>query len=102
MNPIEMIWATVKQKVAKRNITLKLNDVKQLAIEEFDNITADNWKDRCTKVKEIEKKYADTDLQFDSITDLISMSFSVGGDSSSSDYSSTDTSGDDESDQYED
>lgn len=87
LNPIEMVWATMKQHVAARNITLKLNDVKQLAIEAFDTISTASWKDRCEHVKKIETNYAETDLRFDNITQNIRMQFSVGVDSSASDSS---------------
>jgi transposase len=44
LNPIEKIWASVKNWVAVHNTTFKLKDVEQLARRRFSEITADNWR----------------------------------------------------------
>jgi hypothetical protein len=59
LNPIGLIWATVKRKVATRNTNFKINDTWKLAEEEFALITADQWKKRCRHVIDIEKAYMD-------------------------------------------
>jgi len=38
-NPIELIWAQVKNKVATKNNTFKLVDIKKLTHEALDSIT---------------------------------------------------------------
>lgn len=43
-NPIELIWAQTKNEVARKNITFKLPDVKQLFNDALQNVTVENWK----------------------------------------------------------
>lgn len=57
LNPIEKIWATVKNWVAVRNITFKLADVKQLAIEKFNAITAAEWSAISSHVDKVVDEY---------------------------------------------
>jgi len=47
-NPIELIWAQVKNKVAELNTIFKIVDVEKLVNEVIDSVTAENWK-RCVK-----------------------------------------------------
>ncbi|KAM7312219.1 uncharacterized protein ISCGN_009124 [Ixodes scapularis] len=42
-NPIELIWAQIKNGVAARNTTFKIVDVGRLLNEEVDKVTTDNW-----------------------------------------------------------
>lgn len=58
LNPIELIWATLKQRVAKRNTTFKLADVERLVNEELTHISADEWKKAIGHVEKIEIKYS--------------------------------------------
>ncbi|XP_042148775.1 uncharacterized protein LOC121837258 [Ixodes scapularis] len=51
LNPIELIWARVKQRVASKNITFKPNDAERLLREAVDNITAVHWHDCVEHVK---------------------------------------------------
>ncbi|KAF0745140.1 DDE 3 domain-containing protein [Aphis craccivora] len=46
-NPIELIWAQVKEEVAKNNTTFKFDDVEKLLNDALDSVTVDNWK-KCT------------------------------------------------------
>ena len=39
LNPIELLWASLKKKVASRNFTYKLPDVKSLDKDAFEEIT---------------------------------------------------------------
>uniref|UniRef100_V5GTA9 Tc1-like transposase DDE domain-containing protein n=2 Tax=Anoplophora glabripennis TaxID=217634 RepID=V5GTA9_ANOGL len=56
LNPIELIWAQVKNEVASKNKTYKLKDVRELLIEALNNVTNMNWK-KCVEhvIKEEEK-----------------------------------------------
>jgi len=45
-NPIELIWAQVKGKVAEQNTSFKMADVEQLVHNALDSITTDDWR-RC-------------------------------------------------------
>jgi hypothetical protein len=43
LHPIELIWAQVKDFVAKNNTTFRLKDVKKLTYAAFGKITKDVW-----------------------------------------------------------
>lgn len=88
LNPIEMIWGTIKSAVASRNTTGKLNDVQNLALEEFSKITAADWMKRCDHVRDIENKYKEIDLQFDHIIENIKFIIDLDTDSSETEYTS--------------
>ncbi|XP_049832914.1 uncharacterized protein LOC126273406 [Schistocerca gregaria] len=47
INPIEMVWAKVKNWVATKNVTFKLEDVWKLAEENFSYITVHEWEAVC-------------------------------------------------------
>lgn len=55
-NPIELIWAQVKRKVADNNKTFKIEDVERLTSEAIDSVTPADW-EKC--VKHCEKLQAD-------------------------------------------
>jgi hypothetical protein len=57
LNPIELIWAQVKEFVAKNNTILRLKDVKELTYAAFGKITKDVWTKAEEHVVKIEKVY---------------------------------------------
>ena len=57
INPIELIWAQVKGRVARRNKTFRLQDVKRLVVESLADVTPENWRDAVTHVEKVEKDY---------------------------------------------
>jgi hypothetical protein len=61
LNPTELIWATVKNWVAEKNITFKLHDVIKLVDKNFAAITNKDWKERCAHVQNIENLYMSSD-----------------------------------------
>lgn len=94
--PIELIWASLKKKVASRNFTYKLPDVKSLAKDAFEEITAEQWEASCRHVEEIEKKYWSLDIAVEAEVEKLEImvtSSDEGTDTASEceDYSSTDT-----------
>ncbi len=42
-NPIELVWSEAKRASAKRNVTFKMIDMKQILVEEFRNVSAETW-----------------------------------------------------------
>lgn len=48
LNPIELVWAQIKNEVASKNTRFKLSDVHELFFQAVSNITADNWQ-KCVK-----------------------------------------------------
>ncbi|GJQ79682.1 hypothetical protein Trydic_g20622 [Trypoxylus dichotomus] len=57
LNPIERIWGIVKNRVALKNVTRKLEDVERIAREEFAMVTVDEWRSICADVRTIEQEY---------------------------------------------
>ncbi|XP_040072933.1 uncharacterized protein LOC120845193 [Ixodes scapularis] len=62
LNPIELIWARVKQEVASKNITFKPNDAERLLREAVDNVTAVHWHDFVEHRKKMEAKFRECDV----------------------------------------
>lgn len=90
LNPIEMIWADVKNYVATHNTTFKLPDIKKLCEERFSMIGQDQWKLKCDHVQNAEKEYAAREPAIDDVTE--SFIINVGSDSESSDDAGPDDS----------
>lgn len=44
LNPIELIWAQVKNWTAAHNVTFKTADVTETCKSKFESITVDDWK----------------------------------------------------------
>jgi transposase len=84
LNPIELIWATVKNNVSKKNITFKLEDVRKLAGHEFDQITPEEWQKRCQHVINIEQKYLENEAFTDIHTEINPLIINLNDDSSTS------------------
>lgn len=57
LNPIELIWAQVKNNVARKNTTFKLEDVKKLLNEEFAAVTKEDWEKCCANARKYETEY---------------------------------------------
>lgn len=65
LNPIELIWAQVKNWVARNNTTFKLPDVKNLFVEAIGTVTPDNWLNAINHVKKVEQKMWEMDEVID-------------------------------------
>ncbi|CAH0730993.1 unnamed protein product, partial [Brenthis ino] len=57
LNPIEMVWASMKRKVAEINIGKPSNQIPEMVQNAFDSILVDEWRNHCAHVKKIEKEY---------------------------------------------
>lgn len=57
LNPIELVWADVKNWVARNNVSLKMSDVISLCQKKFAFMTADDWRPKCEHAKTIENEY---------------------------------------------
>ena len=54
LNPIELIWAMVKNWVGRHNTAFNFNEVERLAREKFAAIGANEWGPICQKVERLE------------------------------------------------
>lgn len=69
LNPIEKIWAIVKNWVASNNANYTLTDVKNLALEKFNAITAQEWSAVCSHVDKIVHNYMEKEHLLDDALD---------------------------------
>nr|CAH7762195.1 unnamed protein product [Callosobruchus chinensis] len=66
LNPIDLIWANIKQYVASNNTTFKFCDAKKMFHVAVDRVSAEKWKDCIRYVKEkVETKMWDEDNLID-------------------------------------
>ena len=59
---IELIWATMKGYIARRNVSFKMKNVIQLTHDAIAAVTEDDWASSCRYVEEVERKYWDADI----------------------------------------
>lgn len=85
LNVIELIWADVKNFVAKRNVSCKFEEMKALAEQKFLSMGAEDWKNKCEHVKKIENEYASREPVIDNLIE--SFIVSLNSDSESSEHS---------------
>ena len=53
LNSIELIWASMKGYIARRNVSFKMTDVIQLTHEAIAAVTEDDWVSSCRHVEEV-------------------------------------------------
>lgn len=78
LNPIEKIWATVKNWVAARNVTFKLADVENLARQKFATISIEDWASICNHVDKIVEDYMQKEHLIDDIMDTMEFIVNTG------------------------
>jgi hypothetical protein len=61
LNPIEKIWAQVKNYVATHNVTFKFEDMRKLAEEKFAIIGTSEWENVCRNAIKMEDEYLSRD-----------------------------------------
>ncbi|XP_046685395.1 uncharacterized protein LOC124371124 [Homalodisca vitripennis] len=71
LNPIELIWSLLKERVAKKNVTFNINTVEQLVKETCDSITQEDWRKRCDHTISVEQTYMELERQIDEMTERI-------------------------------
>ena len=71
LNPIELVWASLKEYVAKRNVTFNFNDVNNYCNDFFESFSKDDWLSRCRHVIKIEREYWEKEQLFDTVVDDI-------------------------------
>ncbi|CAG5016191.1 unnamed protein product [Parnassius apollo] len=65
LNPIEMIWASMKHKVAEVNIGKPANQMPEMVQEAFNSIPVEEWRNHCAHVKKHEEEYRSKDGYLD-------------------------------------
>ena len=62
LNAIELIWAQVKNEVARKNVSFKISDVKELMHQALNNVSSENWRKAVTHVQEVEAAFRRVDF----------------------------------------
>ncbi|XP_025405026.1 uncharacterized protein LOC112679448 [Sipha flava] len=83
-NAIELIWAQVKNEVAKKNNTFKMVDIERLTHEALDSVTIQDWEKCVRHAKSIQSQDYEREVHRDSILEPIILII-LPGDSDSSD-----------------
>ncbi|KAJ0175323.1 hypothetical protein K1T71_009464 [Dendrolimus kikuchii] len=65
LNPIEMVWSSMKRKVAVINIEHKNQNMQKLITEAFNSIDVSEWQKYCAHVNKIEEEYRRKDVYLD-------------------------------------
>ncbi len=91
LNAIEPVWAALKNDVAAKNTTFKLDDVEKLARQRFTELGPEMWKRQTERVKKTELTLWQKEIAMDAITDKSDLVFTVN--TGSSDESESDLSG---------
>ena len=90
-NPIELIWAQIKGKVAKENKSFNLTEVEQLTKAACESITTENWREAVRHTREIiESAWEKEGILEENIEQMI---IEVRESSSSASYVDSDSSG---------
>jgi transposase len=56
-NPIELIWASIKEYVARKNVSFRLDDAIKLTEENFNIVLKEEWSSRCSNARQCEQNY---------------------------------------------
>ena len=71
LNPIELVWASLKQYVAERNTDFCFKTVERLCDDFFRNFSEEEWKKRCDHSKGFEKFFMEKEPALDLVIDDI-------------------------------
>ncbi|CAH0555076.1 unnamed protein product [Brassicogethes aeneus] len=71
LNPIEGIWALLKNHIAAHNVTFKLDDVWKLAEDKLKNIGVEEWEKVCAHVAKSEEEYISREHFTDDVHEFI-------------------------------
>jgi transposase len=71
LNPIELVWAFIKNDVAANNTTFKFSDVKILFQQALAKVLPEHWKNNITHVKKVDSQMWEIDNLTDSTIEEI-------------------------------
>ncbi|XP_072389346.1 uncharacterized protein [Diabrotica undecimpunctata] len=71
LNPIELVWASIKNYVAQRNVSFNFKDVEILCDQFFETFSEDEWKSRCENAKHAEQFFMKSAPAVDLITEKV-------------------------------
>ncbi|XP_045450546.1 uncharacterized protein LOC123659374 [Melitaea cinxia] len=65
LNPIEKIWATVKRRVAEKNVSQATSEISSITEAAFSTITTEEWINVCQHAEKMEDQYFESDRLMD-------------------------------------
>jgi hypothetical protein len=71
LNAIELIWASIKEYVARKNVSFRLDDPMKRAEEKFNIVTKEEWSSRCNNARQCEQNYLRLEPIIDDISEQI-------------------------------
>lgn len=96
LNPIELVWGHVKNRIASKNKNFSLSEVKDLAEEALRNETPDMWKHSVQHVIEVESRFWAIDNITDNLMDAFIITANTGESDSSEEEEETSFTDDDQ------
>ncbi|KAK9692612.1 hypothetical protein QE152_g35040 [Popillia japonica] len=69
LNPIELVWASLKEYVAKKNVRFRVADVKELCEEFFRDFPVAEWAKRCAHARKCEEEFLKREGNIDAVVD---------------------------------
>lgn len=92
LNPIELVWASLKQYVAQKNVDFTLKTVERLCDEFFESFSNHEWKKRCEHAKGFEKFFMEKEPALDVVVDELIINLQDNSESDSEpNFSNTDS-----------
>lgn len=88
LNAIELIWSQVKQIVASRNMTHRINDVLQITTEAFEDTETSRCENACKHTDKCEEQYRSKDTAVDLAFDRLVINLADDTDSEATDTAS--------------
>jgi hypothetical protein len=83
LNPIKLIWVSIKEYVARKNVSFCLDDAMKLAEEEFNIVTKEEWSSMCNNAHQCEQNYLRMEPIIDDISEQILINLQNDSDNSS-------------------
>lgn len=71
LNPVELIWADMKQWLRADNTTFHINDIKRICEQGFKETQAVEWNSVCEYVEKLEKRYYEEEGVMENMTEMI-------------------------------
>jgi len=73
LNPTKQIWGIVKTRIAAKNVTFKLQDVQQMAKQNFAAVAMEEWAAVCRHDEAVEEEYMSREHEMDSVMERITI-----------------------------
>lgn len=71
LNPMKMVWASLKSYVAERHVNCSVEQVTELCSHFFDSFATEKWKIRCELAKECEQCFMAVEPMLETLMDTV-------------------------------